>query len=86
MPRRRLARSLTAAGPVLAEHKREFVSAETSQQVASTYEAVQAGRNQLQHLVADVMTKGVVDGFETVEIDQQKGSALGPLFSQDDVG
>ena len=55
------------------EHDDEFVTAETGDDVAVAHAAAQPRRNLQQECVADVVTEGVVDVLEPIEIEEHHG-------------
>jgi hypothetical protein len=62
------ARNILDAG----EHDEKFISAEPDHGVLFTRETLKSFRSVLQEKVADRVPEGVVDDFETVEIEEQK--------------
>ena len=75
----------------------ELVAAETADGVAVADDAVEAGRNRLEELVADLVAHGVVDRLEIVQVDEQRRDrrvlaagagqhVLGPVEDQRPVG
>ncbi len=50
-------------------HDREFVAAETGDEIVAMGAAAQADSHRLQKFIADQMTEGVVDTLEFVDVD-----------------
>ena len=55
---------------------REFVAAEAGDQVARLDAVLEAGRDRLQKLVADMMSERVVDALEFVDVDIEQRELL----------
>ena len=57
----------------------ELIAADAGQGILAAQVLAQAQANFAQQLVAQVMTKGIVDRFETIQVDKHQGKATAPL-------
>ncbi|KUM25887.1 hypothetical protein AU467_23810 [Mesorhizobium loti] len=57
-------------------HDHEFVASKSCDKVVGTNEFSEVGCNRVQHCVADVVTKGIIHLFESVDIKKVHCKAL----------